>query len=139
MARRSGTMGLSDAPQDIIADVLGEEARAQGSVGSPNAGSDAGDGSPAPSPVSVNVVMDEDGVVTLPAGSKEIYRLDFMTPSGMLRMTKSLLPTGEEIWHFSIWNNPITAKQAAQILKEYGLVPLVPKDALPYLPDLVEG
>jgi hypothetical protein len=74
----------------------------------------------------------------LPVGSKEVYRIDFMTRSGLLRLAKILLPNGEEIWRFSIWDSPITAKMAAQILKEHGLVPMVPKEALPYLPDLLE-
>jgi len=147
MARRSGTLGLSEIPQDIVADVLGEETAAEGSVGATNVSSGAGDGAVTTSPVTVSNASDAENITVtfdstspqnLPVGSKEVYRIDFMTPSGMLRLAKILLPNGEEIWRFSIWDNPVTAKMAAQILKDNGLVPMVPKEALPYLPDLLE-
>jgi len=143
MARRSGTLGLSEIPQDIVADVLGKETATEGSVDAANVSSGVSDGVVAASPVTVNedvtVVIDGASPEQLPPGSKEVYRIDFMTPRGMLRLAKILLPNGEEIWRFSIWDNPVTAKMAAQILKENGLVPMVPQEALPYLPDLLEG
>jgi hypothetical protein len=149
MARRSGTLGISEVPEDIIADVLGEEKAAEGSVDAANASSGASDGSSASPSVSVDnvtessesisVVINEEQPQQLPPGSKEVYRIDFMMPSvGMLRIAKVLLPTGEEVWRFSIWDNPITSKQAAKILKDNGLIAAVPHDVLPYLPELLE-
>jgi len=124
MARRSGTLGLQDLPQDIIADVLGEEEGEQGSVDV------AGD-----SPV-VSIGADDASPAQV-VGAKEVRRIDIMTSSsGMLQLVKLELPTGETVWEFRIWGSRVPAKTMAEILKKEGLVGFVPEEAKSYLPEL---
>jgi hypothetical protein len=46
------------------------------------------------------------------------------------------LVTGEETWVFKMWDNPITTKIAAEFIIQNGLENALPKEVLPYLPEL---
>jgi len=124
MARRSGTLGIHNLPEDIIADVLGEEAGEQGSVADVD--------------VSVDISDGVDAASSLPLSGREVTHYDIMTTSGMLQLIELELPSGERIWDFRIWGTRIPASVAEQIIIENNLQHIVPEGAKEYFPK-IEG
>jgi hypothetical protein len=122
MARRSGTLGLSDLGEDFIANDVGNQEGEAQSVADVDVS------------VSIGDVADTASPGTL--ASKEISRYDYMTPNGMLRIVKVKLVTGEETWVFKMWDNPVTTKIAAEFIIQNGLENALPEEVLPYLPEL---